>query len=187
MAHKILRLDPIHEGWSRLLVAEIRLPDGRTMRREIEDHGMAVAVLPYDPARRVAMLVSQFRAPAFHQSGAESVIEAPAGLLDEEDPVACARREALEEAGLRLGVLEPLGTTWTMPGISTERMHLFLAPFTSADRVGAGGGLADEHEQISLVEIDLDELAAMADNGGILDLKTLVLVQSLRLRHPNLF
>ena len=97
MPHEIVTVDTLHEGWSRLLLAQIRLPDGRTMRREIEDHGMAVAVLPYDRSRRVAMLIRQFRAAVFHGGGAESVLEVPAGILDEDEPAACARREALEE------------------------------------------------------------------------------------------
>ena len=74
-----------------------------------------------------------------------------------------------------------------MPGISTERMHLFLAPYGQADRIGAGGGLKDEHEDISINEVDLDELAAMADDGRLTDMKTLLLAQTLRLRRPDLF
>jgi nudix-type nucleoside diphosphatase (YffH/AdpP family) len=187
MPHEIVTVDTLHEGWSRLLLAQIRLPDGRTMRREIEDHGMAVAVLPYDRRRRVAMLIRQFRAAVFHGGGAESVLEVPAGILDEDEPAACARREAMEETGLRLGDLEEAGIVWPMPGISTERMHLYLAPYAEADRIGKGGGVAEEHEQITLVETGLAELALMADEGRIVDLKTLALVQTLRLRHPKLF
>jgi hypothetical protein len=74
-----------------------------------------------------------------------------------------------------------------MPGISTERAHLFLAPYSAADRVEAGGGLKDEHEEIEVCELALDDLAAQADGGGVADLKLLVLVQTLRLRHPDLF
>ncbi len=74
-----------------------------------------------------------------------------------------------------------------MPGVSTERLHLFLAPYRAADRTGEGGGLAEEHENIVVVETALGDLAGMADRGEIEDLKTLALVQSLRLRHPALF
>ncbi|MFL5083145.1 MAG: NUDIX domain-containing protein, partial [Microvirga sp.] len=133
------------------------------------------------------ILVHQFRAPVFHVAGADALLEAPAGGLDEDDPEACARREAEEETGLVLRDLEPVAAAWTMPGVSTERLHLFLAPFRAADRVGEGGGLAEEHENIVVVETALADLAGMADRGEIEDLKTLALVQSLRLRHPALF
>jgi hypothetical protein len=74
-----------------------------------------------------------------------------------------------------------------MPGISTEYMHLYLAPYGPGDRTGAGGGVEDENEHITVVEMDLSELAVMADKGRLSDLKTLALVQTLRLRHPHLF
>jgi hypothetical protein len=88
---------------------------------------------------------------------------------------------------LRLDAVEPVGQVWTMPGISTERMHLFLAPYRAADRVAPGGGLAEEHEDISVLEVALSDLKAMAERGELHDLKTLALVQALMLRRPELF
>jgi nudix-type nucleoside diphosphatase (YffH/AdpP family) len=187
MPHEIVALEQVHDGWAKLFLATIRLPDGTTMQREIEDHGQAVTVLPYDPHRRTAMVIRQFRAPPFHVAGVETILEAPAGLLDEDDPQACARREAMEEIGLRLSVLEPVAVAWGMPGISTERAHLFLAPYSQQDRVAEGGGLEEEHEDIEVCELALDDLAARADRGDVADLKLLLLVQTLRLRHPDLF
>jgi nudix-type nucleoside diphosphatase (YffH/AdpP family) len=177
----------LHEGWGRLLALRIRLPGGEVIKREVEDHGAAVCVLPYDPERRVAVLARQFRAAVLHAGGEADMLEAPAGMLDEDDPTDGARREALEEVGLTLPVLEPVGAVWTMPGISTERMHLFLAPYAPGDRTGAGGGAAGEHENITVSEMTLAALAAMADRGELTDLKTFALVQSLRLRRPDLF
>jgi nudix-type nucleoside diphosphatase (YffH/AdpP family) len=187
MQYEIQTIRVAYEGWSRLLVATIRTPDGDTLKREIEEHGDATAVLPYDPDRRVAMLVRQFRPPVFHASGETETLEAPAGLLDEDDPETCARREASEEVGLRLSTLEPVIPSWSMPGVSAERIHLFLAPYSASDRTGPGGGAEGEHENITPSEIPLDELAAMADSGRLPDLKTFALVQTLRLRHPRLF
>jgi hypothetical protein len=93
----------------------------------------------------------------------------------------------LEEVGLTLAVLEPVAAVWTMPGISTELMHLFLASYGPGDRIGAGGGVAGQHEAITVAETALTELAAMADRGELTDLKTFTLVQTLRLRRPGLF
>ncbi|WP_430910347.1 NUDIX domain-containing protein [Methylobacterium sp. sgz302541] len=177
----------VHDGWSRFVVAEVTMPDGSVLKREIEDHGRAVGVLPYDPERRVAMLVSQFRAPAFLADGSPEMLEAPAGLLDEHEPDEGARRETYEETGINLGRLESVVRAFAMPGISTEQMDLYLAPYGEQDRCGPGGGLAEENEAITLHELPLSEIAAMSDRGAITDMKTLVLVYALRLRHPHLF
>jgi nudix-type nucleoside diphosphatase (YffH/AdpP family) len=177
----------IHEGWGRFLLVRLRLPDGQILTREIEDHGSAVVVLPYDPVRRMAVLVRQLRAPVLLTTSETEVLEAIAGGLETEDTADCARREAMEEAGLALSALEPVATAWTMPGISTERLALYLATYSEADRIGDGGGLADEHENITVEEVPLSELAAMADRGALNDLKTLALLQTLRLRRPELF
>jgi hypothetical protein len=66
-------------------------------------------------------------------------------------------------------------------------MDLYLAAYAQADRIGEGGGVADEHEGITVVELPLAELAAMTDAGQIMDMKTLAVVQTLRLRRPDLF
>jgi nudix-type nucleoside diphosphatase (YffH/AdpP family) len=176
-----------YKGWSTLLVASIRLADGQIIKREIEDHGNAVAVLPFDPVRRTAIVVRQFRAPVLQAGGDPMLIEAIAGLAEGADPADCARREAMEEAGLKLGAVELVVRGWGMPGISTERMDLFLAVYAAVDRVAAGGGLAEEHEDIEVIELPLGELAAMVDAGKIADMKTLALVQTLRIRQPELF
>ena len=177
-----------HGGWLKLRVATLAGDDGVTFTREIEDHGPAVAVLPYDPERRVALLVMLPRAPVLLMGGSSDALEAPAGLREnDEDPGDCARREALEEAGVTLRDLEEAGHTWSMSGVSTERMHLFLAPYAAEDRTGEGGGLAGEHENITVVEMPLAELRARADRNALDDMKTLCLVQTLRLRRPDLF
>jgi nudix-type nucleoside diphosphatase (YffH/AdpP family) len=186
-SYRITGVKTLYAGWGRLLKLSVTMPDGRTMEREVEDHGAAVAVLPYDPEGRMALLVRQFRAPVLHVGGPSDLLEAPAGMLDEDDPADCARREAHEEVGLNLRALEPLGAAWPCPGISTERIHLFLAPYGPDDRVAAGGGLAEEHEDIEVVEMPLSELWTMVAQGEVLDLKTLFLVQALRIRRPDLF
>ncbi len=185
--YQIKQVETLHEGWRKLLKLTVQMPDGRTMAREILNSADAAAVLPYDPEQRKVILIRQFRAPVMHVEGREAFVEAVAGLLDEDEPEACARRETMEEAGIRVRTLEPVVTAWSAPGITTERLHLFLAPYTAADRVGEGGGLADEHEEIEVLEIGIDELMRLLEQGAIADMKTLVLVQALQLRHPELF
>jgi nudix-type nucleoside diphosphatase (YffH/AdpP family) len=184
---ELLGVEPRYKGWSRLLVASVRLTDGHIITREIEDHGNAVCVLPYDPIRRTALVVRQFRAPVLYAGENPMLIEAIAGLAETEDPAGCVRREAMEEAGLRLTAVELVVRGWSMPGISSERMDLFLAEYSPADRVAAGGGLIHEHEDIEVLELPLQELAEMANGGKLTDMKTLALVQTLRLRKPELF
>lgn len=187
MTIEIAERRTIYKGWTQLIVATICLPDGRRVNREIEDHGNAVCVLPYDPQRKTAILVRQFRAPVYLATHKTDTLEAIAGILEEPDAMAAARREANEEAGLRLGALEHVATCWTMPGISTEQMTLYLSCYGESDRIGPGGGCADEHECITAVEVDLPDLITLADTGDLADMKTFVLVQALKLRRPDLF
>jgi nudix-type nucleoside diphosphatase (YffH/AdpP family) len=187
MAPKIVRTDTVYEGWTSIRVVTIAFEDGVSVRREVEDHGSAVGVLPYDETRRVAIVIRQPRAPVLLAGGGEDVIEIPAGLQEGEDPVDCVRREALEEVGVALGEVELVGRIWAMPGISSERMSLFLAPYVAADRVAGGGGIEAEEERIEVEEIALARLAELADCGELTDLKTFALIQTLRLRRPDLF
>lgn len=188
MAFEIRSTEPLYKGYSTLVMATIAAPDGSTFRREIEDHGQAACVLPYDPERRCVLMVRLPRAPVAFAGGAAEIAEAPAGMIDAgEDAAACARREALEETGVRLAALEPLGAPYSSPGVSTERIALFLAPYAAADRVGDGGGLAHEDEHITVLEVPLAELWTEVEGGEIQDLKTLALVFALRARRPELF
>lgn len=187
MKAEILSLRIIHDGWTKFGLAKVRLADGTEAEREIEDHGNSVGVLPYDPERRVATLVRELRVPPLYVSGEQSQLEAPAGLIDDGSPDENARREVLEETGLRLHDLEHVGTTYSCAGISTEQIHLFLAPYCTTDRKTGGGGAEGEHENIKVVEMPLADLAGMAEKGQLTDLKTLALVLALRTRHARLF
>ena len=187
MPPEMTAVDVIHEGWGKFLIASFQLADGQIIRREIEDHGDAVGVLAYDPVRRTALLVRQFRPPLFYAVGLEHTLEVIAGGLQTDDPGECIRREALEEAGLRLRDLEHVLTGLTMPGVSTMRIELYLAAYSQEDRIGTGGGLAEEREDISVVEMSLPDLARLVDGGKNVDLTTAFLLQTLRCRRPELF
>jgi nudix-type nucleoside diphosphatase (YffH/AdpP family) len=184
MSPKILKTEVLHKGWSTFSRVTLQT-DGKPFTREVEDHGRSVCVLPYDPQRRVVILVRLLRAPALVSAGEDSVLEAPAGLIDHDDPEDAARRELMEEAGIRVSDLEHVASVWTMPGISTERMDYYLARFSAADRIGKGGGVAGEHEDITVEEHRLADL--WARRSDVSDLKTLTLLYALRDRHPELF
>lgn len=176
----------VYDGWYKFWRLKVRLPDGVTVERHLLDNGQAVAVLPYDPVRRVAMLVSQPRA-AVLAAGEPPLLEAIAGNLDALHPEARIREEALEEGGLRLGALEPVANIWPIPPVSTERVMLYLAEYTADDRVAEGGGADGEFEHIGVHEVSLDDLRGMVAAGGLTDAKTLVLAQALLLRRPELW
>jgi len=184
----IIERKTLHSGYLTVEAIKVRLSDGTEVGREVESHGDAVAVLPYDPVRRCALTVSLFRAPVYTVSGAEALEEACAGMIDAGESADTAlKREAYEELGVVLSELEPIARLYSTPGISTERISLFLARYAPGDRVGAGGGAAGEHENITVNERPLTELAADADAARIEDAQLFQLVLALRLRHPELF
>ena len=187
MSPEIVQTVTVYQGWTQLLRARIRLADGGEIVREVEDHGAAIAVLPYDPVRRTALVIRLLRAPVLLEAGVPDLLEVPAGLVEEDDTAETARRELHEETGLKVRELEPAGSVWTMPGLSTERMDLYLARYSTEDRIGPGGGLEGENENITVVELPLDELWTMARENAIADMKTLTLVLILHARHPQLF
>jgi nudix-type nucleoside diphosphatase (YffH/AdpP family) len=184
---EIVDTHEVYGGWSKLLVATLRLPDGRTIKREIEDHGEAVCVLPYHPQRKTAVLVRQWRVPVLYALNQQQhLLEAVAGVIEDVDAATCAHREVMEEALLKLDSLEPVFQAFTMPGLSTEYMHFFLATYSGEPRPEMRGGVDDDEYTVA-IEIGLAELARMADENRLPDTKTLLLLQTLRLRRPDLF
>lgn len=160
---------------------DYRRGDGRwqSQSREIFDRGHAAAILPYDPERGTVVLVSQFRLPAYLTGVRQPLVEVIAGALDGDTPEACARREAMEEAGLEVRGLKEVFHCFMSPGAITERMHLFVGRYR---RAAKGGGLANEGEDIEVLEMPLAEALAMVDIGAIYDAKTIMLLQWVRLK-----
>jgi nudix-type nucleoside diphosphatase (YffH/AdpP family) len=160
---------------------DYRRSDGtwQSQSREVFDRKHAAAVLPIDPARGTVILVSQFRLPAFLTGYREPLVEVIAGALDGDAPDVCARREAMEEAGLEVGDLKEIFHCFMSPGAITERMHLFTGTYST--RTAKGGGLPDEGEDIAVLEMPLDEAMAMVANGEIADAKTIMLLQYAKL------
>ncbi len=184
---QIVELSVAYAGYLRVEKLCIKPIDGTVVSRDIESHGDAAAVLPYDTERRCALVVQLFRAPVFSETQETVVEEACAGMIEKEDDEAAARREAYEELGVSLHALERVARIWSSPGVSTERQSLFLASYVAADRVGKGGGVAGEHEGITVVERPLEQLARDLDEGRMADGKLVTLILALRLRRAELF
>jgi nudix-type nucleoside diphosphatase (YffH/AdpP family) len=163
---------------------EWRRSDGawQAQTRESYDLGDAVAVLPIDRARDRVLLIRQFRWPVFEWGHRELLIEAIAGKLDGDMPEVCARREAMEEAGVTLGALELVSYCFPSPGAVKERMSVFLADYDSSAPRQKGGGHAHEGEDIEVFEVSLDKALAMTALGEIIDAKTILLLQAAKLR-----
>jgi nudix-type nucleoside diphosphatase (YffH/AdpP family) len=187
MAPLILDRRVVYEGYLTVERLRIRLADQAVVAREIESHGDAIAVLPYDAVRRCGLIVRLFRAPVFSATTAGSLEEACAGMIGDESEEAAARREAREELGVALTALERVARIWSSPGVSTERQSLFLAPYAPADRTGPGGGVEGEHEGITVLERSLGHIAGEADAGRVADGKLFTLILALRSRRPDLF
>jgi len=131
----------VYRGYLTVATLRIRLRDGSIVSRDVEHHGDAASVLPYDPSRCCALVVRLFRSPVFDATGVGELEEACAGMIESEDAAAAARREAGEELGVSLHELEWVARIWPSPGVSSERQALYLAPYCAEDRTGAGGGL----------------------------------------------
>ncbi|MFB6831480.1 NUDIX domain-containing protein [Streptomyces hydrogenans] len=176
-------------GWHvlRRTTFDYRRRDGRweSQQRETYDRGNGAAVLPYDRERGRVLLTRQFRYPAYvndHPDG--MLVEVAAGLLDGDAPLAAVRREAAEELGVTLGPVAHVLDAYMSPGSVTERLHFYAAPYTAADRTGAGGGLASEGEDIEVLEVPFAEALAMTRDGRIVDGKTILLLQWAALDGP---
>ena len=149
----------------------------QTQHRETYDRGNGATLLPYNLAQRTVVLVRQFRYPAFVSGCDDLLIEAAAGLLDNETPELRIRAEAEEETGYRLGAITKIFEAFMSPGAVTEKLHFFIAEYEPSMRVGSGGGLASEGEEIEVLELPIDQALAMIADGRIADAKTIMLLQ----------
>jgi nudix-type nucleoside diphosphatase (YffH/AdpP family) len=171
----------LSDNWYTLKTTtfEWRRRDGtwQTQQRETYDRGNAAVILPYNPKRRTVVLIKQFRYPAFVNGYDDLMIEAAAGLLDDESPENRIRAEAEEEAGYRLRDVRKIFESFMSPGSVTEKLHFFVAEYEPDMKIGDGGGLRDEGEDIEVIEPTIDEALAMIADGRIMDGKTIMLLQ----------
>ena len=167
----------------RLASFDYRRGDGvwQQQKRESYDIGDAAAVLPFDRARGMVLLIKQFRWPVFEWGYKRLLIEVIAGKLDGDTPLACIHREAMEEAGVSLSNPRLLSDCFVSPGAVKERVALFLADYDSSAPRAKGGGHESEGEDIAVLETGLDEALAMIPKVEIVDMKTIALLQAAKL------
>ena len=185
---KIRKIDKelLSDNWYTLnkYSFDIQSAQGEWQRveRETYDRGNGAAILLYDPARNTVILTRQFRMPTYVNGNDEGMmIEVCAGLLDADNPEDCIRKEAEEETGYRVKEVTKIFESYMSPGAVTEIIHFFIGAYTPAMKVSDGGGLAHEHENIEVLELDFDTAYVMIASGEIKDGKTIMLLQHAKL------
>ena len=148
--------------------------------REVYHNAGGAAVLLYNPERRSVLLTRQFRIGARLAGHDGFMIEVPAGMLDDAEPGERVRAELCEETGFRGRGLRKVIEFFPNPSSLTETVHCFLGEYEDGDRKGDGGGKEEEGEDIEVLEMDADEAFRRVKEGGIVDAKTVILLQFLR-------
>ena len=146
-------------------------------RRLVFERGDSVAVLLFNRDRRAVVLVEQFKAPALVARRRDDpattdgwLVETLAGMIDDgETPETAAIRETLEETGYQIRTAELIGRFFVSPGGTSERVFLYFAEVTDADRADEGGGIDDE--DIRVLHVGLAELFERLARGLIEDVK----------------
>ncbi|WP_338451728.1 NUDIX hydrolase [Niallia oryzisoli] len=157
-----------------LQVDEVKLPNGKTAKRELIKHPGAVAIIAVTAENKIVM-VEQFR-----KALEKTIIEIPAGKLEKgEKPADCARRELEEETGYDCESMVLLNSFYTSPGFADEIVHVYLAKGLKKKENAAG---LDEDEFVNLMELSLDEAQQAIKEKRICDAKTVFAVQYIQLQ-----
>ncbi len=156
-----------------------------TQVREVYNRGNGAVILLFNSAKKTVVLTRQFRLPTYLNGNASGmVIEACAGLLDTENPEECIIRETEEETGYRLSSVKKVFQSYMSPGSVTEILHFFIGEYQSEMKVSDGGGLAEEQENIEVLEYPFNEAYQMIASGEIIDAKTIMLLQYAKINLP---
>ncbi|HCF03339.1 GDP-mannose pyrophosphatase NudK [Flavobacterium sp.] len=159
--------------------------DSETQVREVYDRGNGAVILLYNCTNKTVVLTRQFRLPTYLNGNTSGmVIEACAGLLDTENPEECIIRETEEETGYRLSSVKKVFQSYMSPGSVTEILHFFIGEYQPNMKVSDGGGLAEEHENIEVLEYPFQEAYQMIASGEIIDAKTIMLLQYAKINLP---
>ncbi|QAX85400.1 GDP-mannose pyrophosphatase [Pseudomonas sp. DTU12.3] len=187
MNHRNVRIVAQHllsDNWYILkkIDFELQRRDGswQAQTREVYDRGNGATIALYNLAQRTVILTRQFRIPAFVNGHDGYLIETAAGLLDNASPEERIRLEAEEETGYRVRSVRKVYEAFMSPGSVTERLYFFIGEYHPEDRFSAGGGLAEEGEDIEVLELPFDEALAMVNDGRIMDGKTIILLLHLK-------
>lgn len=157
----------------------------KSQKREVFSQGNAVTVLLYNPAKKTVLLARQFRMPTYVNGNSDGLlIEAPAGMLEEgEAPEAAIVREIKEETGYEVSAVEKVLEAYSSAGSLTEKIYYFVAAYSDAQKVAEGGGLEEEGEELTVMELSFAQAMSMIDKGEIIDAKTIILLQYAALKN----
>ena len=165
----------------RNITYDLTRQNGEVIRhkREVYDRGNGATILLYNREKKSVVLIRQFRIASW-VNGNESgmLIEACAGLLDDDEPEVCIRKEAVEETGYQVGEVRKVFELYMSPGGVTEIVHFFVAEYSDAQRANNGGGVEDE--DIEVLELPFEQALAMVASGEIRDGKAVILLQYLQ-------
>jgi GDP-mannose pyrophosphatase NudK len=182
----ILQTDVLSDNWYTLrkITYEYLKKDGtwQTQDREAYDRGNGATILLYNKAQKTVILTRQFRLPTFlngNKSG--MLIETCAGLLDKDNAEDCIRRETEEETGYKISDVKKVFEAYMSPGSVTEILYFFIAEYSRSMKVTDGGGIAQEQEEIEVLEMHIDEAMELMYSGEIRDGKTIMLLQHIKL------
>jgi len=155
-----------------------------TQEREAYDRGNGAAILLYNKQKHTVVLTRQFRLPSYVNGNPSGMlIESCAGLLDNDNPEVCIRKESEEETGYKLQFVQKIMEAYMSPGAVTEILHYFVAEYNEGMKVSDGGGLEEEQENIEVLELDFDVAYNMIATGEIRDGKTIILLQYAKLNN----
>ncbi|HWW07852.1 NUDIX domain-containing protein [Collimonas sp.] len=178
---KIHNVEVLSNDWYLLqkTTFDYRRSDGswQTLTRETYDRGNGATILLYNRERRSVILIRQFRFPTYGNGHDGFLIETAAGLLDQASPEERIKAEVEEETGYRVADVHKVFEAFMSPGSVTEKLYFFVAEYDPASRIGDGGGLQAEGEDIQVLELPLDQALQMVSSGEIADGKTIMLLQ----------